>query len=189
MKKIYIFLIGLMMLFSLTSCETYAYATTQDDIYVETEVDIVQSNVSFDVVLRYGRPYYRDGVLLYYIYNNLYYYPYYYGNYWYVRAYRRPFPHVNYRPYFRPHKYDYRFNPNHYRMHGIYGTRLHNNYNACCLWPTSLWLLAWLIIEMVLNLTIPGVKSRGVVRLILELLLKKWFPMPKSGISYPKSHI
>ena len=55
-------------------------------------------------------------------------------------------------------------------------SNLHNNYNAC-------------LIEMVLNLTFPGVKSRGVVQLILELLLKKWFPMPKSGISYPKSHI
>lgn len=130
MKKIYIFLIGLMMLFSLISCETYTYATTQDDIYIENEVDIVQSNVSFDIVLRYGRPYYRDGILLYYIYNNLYYYPYYYGNYWYVRAYRRPFPHVNYRPYFRPHKYDYRFSPDRYRMHGIYGTRPHNNYRG-----------------------------------------------------------
>ena len=130
MKKFYIFLIGLMMLFSLTSCKTYTYATTQDDIYIETEVDIVQSNVSFDVVLRYGRPYYRDGILLYYYYNNLYYYPYYYGDYWYVRAYRHPFPHVNYRPYFRPHKYDYRFSPDRYRMHGIYGIRPHNNYKG-----------------------------------------------------------
>ena len=71
MKKIYIFLIGLMMLFSLSSCETYTYATTQDDIYIDAEVDVVRSNVSFDVIIRYGTPYYVDGVLLYYIYNNL----------------------------------------------------------------------------------------------------------------------
>ena len=115
MKKFYIFLIGLMMMFSLNSCETYTYATTQDDIYVEAEVDVVRSNVSFDVIIQYGTPYYRDGVLLYYLYRDIYYYPFYYNNYWYVRAYRRPFTHFDTRPYFRPHRYDYRFSPGHYR--------------------------------------------------------------------------
>jgi hypothetical protein len=115
MKKLYIFLIVLMMMFSLSSCETYTYATTQDDIYVETEGDVVRSNVSFDVIIQYGTPYYRDGVLLYYLYRDIYYYPFYYNNYWYVRAYRRPFIHFNTRPYFRPHRYDYRFSPGHYR--------------------------------------------------------------------------
>ena len=127
MRKFYILLIGLIMLFSLSSCETYMYATTQDDIYVETEADIVRSNVSFDVVIRYGTPYYHDGILLYYIYNNLFYYPYYYNNYWYVRAYRRPFPHVSYRPYFRPHRYDYRFNPGQYRGFDKRDPRRHNH--------------------------------------------------------------
>ena len=103
------------MMFSLSSCETYTYATTQDDIYVEAEVDVVRSNVSFDVIIQYGTPYYRDGVLLYYLYRDIYYYPFYYNNYWYVRAYRRPFTHFDTRPYFRPHKYDYRFSPGHYR--------------------------------------------------------------------------
>lgn len=115
MKKFYIFLIGLMMMFSLNSCETYTYATTQDDIYVEAEVDVVRSNVSFDVIIQYGTPFYRDGVLLYYLYRDIYYYPFYYNNYWYVRAYRRPFTHFDTRPYFRPHRYDYRFSPGHYR--------------------------------------------------------------------------
>lgn len=103
------------MMFSLSSCETYTYATTQDDIYVEAEVDVVRSNVSFDVIIQYGTPYYRDGVLLYYFYRDIYYYPFYYNNYWYVRAYRRPFTHFDTRPYFRPHRYDYRFSPGHYR--------------------------------------------------------------------------
>lgn len=115
MKKLYIFLIGLMMMFSLSSCETYTYTTTQDDIYVEAEADVVRSNVSFDVIIQYGTPFYRDGVLLYYLYRDIYYYPFYYNNYWYVRAYRRPFTHFDTRPYFRPHKYDYRFSPGHYR--------------------------------------------------------------------------
>jgi len=104
-----------MMIFSLSSCETYTYATTQDDIYTETEIDIVRSNVSFDVIMQYGTPYYRDGLLLYYIYRDIYYYPFYYNNYWYVRAYRRPFIHFDRPPYFRPHRYDYRFRPGHYR--------------------------------------------------------------------------
>lgn len=115
MKKIYILFISLLMMFSLSSCETYTYATTQDDIYVETEVDVVRSNVSFDVIIQYGTPFYRDDVLLYYLYRDIYYYPFYYNNYWYVRAYRRPFIHFDTRPYFRPHRYDYRFSPGHYR--------------------------------------------------------------------------
>ena len=105
----------LMMLFSLNSCVVSSYATTQDDIYTETEADVVRSNVSFDVIIQYGTPYYRDGMLLYYLYRDIYYYPFYYSNYWYVRAYRRPFTHFDHRPYFRPHRYDYRFSPGSYR--------------------------------------------------------------------------
>lgn len=103
------------MLFSLNSCVVSSYATTQDDIYTETEADVVRSNVSFDVIIQYGTPYYRDGMLLYYLYRDIYYYPFYYSNYWYVRAYRRPFTHFDHRPYFRPHRYDYRFSPGSYR--------------------------------------------------------------------------
>lgn len=113
--KLLAFLVCLMMLFSLNSCVVSSYATTQDDIYTETEVDVVRSNVSFDVIIQYGTPYYRDGVLLYYLYRDIYYYPFYYNNYWYVRAYRRPFTHFDHRPYFRPHRYDYRFSPGSYR--------------------------------------------------------------------------
>lgn len=113
--KLLAFLVCLMMLFSLNSCVVSSYATTQDDIYTETEVDVVRSNVSFDIIIQYGTPYYRDGVLLYYLYRDIYYYPFYYNNYWYVRAYRRPFTHFDHRPYFRPHRYDYRFSPGSYR--------------------------------------------------------------------------
>ena len=130
MKKIFIFLISLMMMVSLNSCETYTYATTQDDIHVEADVDVVRSNVSFDVVIRYGTPYYMDGALLYYLYKDLYYYPFYYNNYWYVRAYRRPFTHFDRRPYFRPHRYDYRFSPGQYRgfnKGGVIHRRHHPN--------------------------------------------------------------
>ena len=114
-RKIFTFLVALFMLFTITSCEVYTHATTQDDIHVEAEADVVRSNISFDVILRYGTPYYRDGALLYYVYRDIYYYPFFYDNYWYVRAYRRPFIYFDHRPYFRPHKYDYRFSPGHYR--------------------------------------------------------------------------
>ena len=115
MKKFYIFILGLLMIFSLNSCETYTYATTQDDIHVETDVDIVQSNIGFDIIVKYGTPYYYNGSILYYLYEGLYYYPYWYENYWYVRAYRHPFKYYSYKPYFRPHRYDYRFKPGIYK--------------------------------------------------------------------------
>ena len=114
-RKLLTFLVALFMMFTITSCDVYTYATTQDDIYVETDADVVRSNVSFNVIIQYGIPYYRNGALLYYLYNDIYYYPFYYNNYWYVRAYRKPFTHFDHHPYFRPHKYDYRFSPGHYR--------------------------------------------------------------------------
>lgn len=131
MKKIFVILVALFIMFLLSSCETYTYATTQDDIYVETTNDIVQSTVDFNIVVTHGIPYYYNGSLLYYLYNGLYYYPFYYDNYWYVRVYRRPFNHLRWRPYFRPHRYDHRFDrgyrphhnwyrphPNHHKPHG-----------------------------------------------------------------------
>ena len=111
MKKLLMLIIGILMMVSLNSCGVYSYATTQDDIYVEAEADVVYTNVDFGVVIRYGTPYYYNGDLLYYIYNGLYYYPFYYDNYWYVRVYRRPFSHLYHRPYFRPRHYDMRFEP------------------------------------------------------------------------------
>ena len=111
MKKILMFFIGMMLMFSFQSCVVGTYATTQDDIYVEAEADVVYTNIDFGVVIRYGTPYYYNGDLLYYIYNGLYYYPFYYDNYWYVRVYRRPFNHLYHRPYFRPNRHDHRFAP------------------------------------------------------------------------------
>lgn len=115
-KLIFNLIFGLMIIFSFSSCGTAMYTTTQEDIYVEAQTDVVrQSNIDFNIVIRYGTPYYYNRTLLYYLYNNLYYYPFYYNNYWYVRVYRKPFNHVHYRPYFRPNKYDYRFKPGYYR--------------------------------------------------------------------------
>ena len=110
MKKMYRILITLLLFISLNSCTIGTYPTTQDDIYVTTELDVINSNVDYNLVIRFGEPYYYNGNILYYLYNGLYYYPYYYDNYWYMRVYRNPFPYINHRPYFRPHRYDYRFN-------------------------------------------------------------------------------
>ena len=47
----------LIMLFSLNSCNVYTYPTAQEDIYVETQANVVRSNVDFNVVMHYGTPY------------------------------------------------------------------------------------------------------------------------------------
>ena len=86
MKKIIIIILGLVMCISLTSCVTTAYAQTDDDVDV-------------NVVVTYGTPCYDiNGLLLYYFYRDLYYYPYYYSNRWYFRHYARPLPRGSYRP-------------------------------------------------------------------------------------------
>lgn len=45
---------------------------------------------------------------------------------WYIRAYSRPFNHLRYRPYFRPHRYDYRFAPGSYRGFNRPNNKFHN---------------------------------------------------------------
>lgn len=87
MKKFISLILALMMCISLTSCVTTAYAQTDDEV----------SDVN--VVITYGTPYYNsNGLLLYYIYRDLYYYPYYHNNRWYFRHYARPLPPRHYRP-------------------------------------------------------------------------------------------
>ena len=87
MKKIIGFILGLVMCISMTSCVTTAYAQTEDEI------------ADVNVVVTYGTPYYNsDGLLLYYVFRDLFYYPYYYNNRWYFRHYSRPLPPTHYRP-------------------------------------------------------------------------------------------
>ena len=126
-RKLLTVLTTLIMLFSLNSCNVYTYPTAQEDIYVETQANVVRSNVDFNVVMHYGTPYYYNGSILYYTYKDLYYYPFYYNNYWYVRAYRMPFNHLRYRPYFRPHRYDYRFVPGFHKGFDRHNANRHNN--------------------------------------------------------------
>ena len=105
MKKIISFILGLMMCISLSSCVTTAYAQTDDEL------------VDVNVVVTYGTPYYdANGLLLYYFYRDLYYYPYYYGNRWYFRHYIRPLPPRAYRAVPRDF-YNHRPHVSHNRPH------------------------------------------------------------------------
>lgn len=83
---------------SLVSCVTTVSA--QDDMYGSTEAVVVNDNAQIEVVITYGTPYIIDGLVQYYIYNNLYYYPYYYRNHFYWRMYRSPL--LTYPRYWRP---------------------------------------------------------------------------------------
>ena len=82
MKKLIFAL--LLALVTFTSCISYAYA--QDEVYVDND------EAQITVVVRYGTPYYLDGMLLYYLYDGWYYYPYYHNNFWYYYRYQRPLP-------------------------------------------------------------------------------------------------
>ena len=113
-KKIFLTLIILLTLtFCISSCETTTYVTS-DDTYIDDSQYEVRSNVGFDVIIRYGTPYYYRGNILYYSYNGLYYYPYWYNDYWYIKVYSKPINHFR----FRPNPYDYRFRPGIYRGYG-----------------------------------------------------------------------
>ena len=109
MKKITEFLIGVVLCFTLSSCITTAQAQI-DDVY--------DDNVDINLVITYGTPYYNvEGLLLYYIYDNLYYYPYYYHNRYYLHRYSRPIP-PHWRNRYRPVSRDFYKHNRHDRHFG-----------------------------------------------------------------------
>lgn len=83
MKTLKLFILAIItsICFSLTSCSTYTYA--QPVSTVEIELD----EVTYTTVITYGVPYYIDGIVSYYKYRGLFYYPYYWHNHWYVHPY------------------------------------------------------------------------------------------------------
>ena len=89
------FAIGCMLL---VSCVTTVSA--QDDMYGPTEAVVGNDNAQIEVVITCGTPYIIDGLVQYYIYNDLYYYPYYYRNHFYWRMYRSPL--LTYPRYWKP---------------------------------------------------------------------------------------
>lgn len=93
MKKIIGILTALIMTFALSSCVTTAQA----------QVDDMYDGVDISLVITYGTPYYNtEGLLLYYIYRDMFYYPYYYHNRYYLHRYSRPLPPQVYRERYRP---------------------------------------------------------------------------------------
>lgn len=71
---------------TMSSCVTSAQA----------QIDTINDDVDVSMVITYGTPYYTvDGLLLYYIYKNMYYYPYYHRNRFYMHRYYRPLPRYN----------------------------------------------------------------------------------------------
>lgn len=107
-----------------TSCVTTMSA--QDDIYDnEPTITEVQNKVSMEVVITYGTPYIIDGLVQYYIYNNMYYYPYYYRNYLYYRAYARPL--LTYPRHWRPLPRNYWFRNGRFHKPNRFDNRRHGN--------------------------------------------------------------
>ena len=124
MRKLFLAIISLFMMLSLTSCVTTVSA--QDDMYV------TERNVDFEIIIRDGTPYIIDGLVYYYFYNGLYYYPYYYNNYFYYRVYTRPL--IHYPRHWRPVPRGYWFRgdrfhkPNRYDRHHFDNVRGHHNH-------------------------------------------------------------
>lgn len=112
------FLLLLSILFSticLSSCSVSSYAYSTDDYYVEDR------DISYNIVVTYGTPFYFNNVLSYYFYDGIYYYPYRYNSVEYLKPFRtvRPRGFV-----FVPGRYhvpDYRF-----RHHSYNRPHFHN---------------------------------------------------------------
>ena len=92
MKKIMSILLTLALCFSLSSCITTAQA----------QIDDMYDSYDISMIVTYGIPQYNtEGLVLYYLYKDLFYYPFFRNNRYYFRAYRRPLPPshiVGYRP-------------------------------------------------------------------------------------------
>ena len=117
MKKIMMLFVALVLTsLTLTSCCTTSAAAvtsveTVDDIYAGTTID-------YTFIIANARPFYVDGVLSYYFYNGIYYYPYIYNGvrclhpYRYVQ--RRGYVHVPPRGYRPPRRWIHRDDRHHF---------------------------------------------------------------------------
>ena len=119
MKTLKLFILAIItsICFSFTSCSTYTYAQP-------AAVEIEPAEVTYTTVITYGVPYYIDGIISYYKYRGLFYYPYYWHNHWYVHPYTciqpRGFvhhPHHGFVPdnrWRQPSHFKHNHNPRHY---------------------------------------------------------------------------
>jgi hypothetical protein len=118
MKKIIVFLMGLAMIFSLTSCVTAVHA--QDDTYFDGEVDAT-------IVISYGTPIIVDDMIAYYTYRGWYYYPYWVNNTYYFHRYRRPLPPNHFHDWYRPIPRSYHFPRPDARHHHMRSSTYHSH--------------------------------------------------------------
>lgn len=117
-KLINLLLIVTLSFFALTSCVTTVEA--QDGVYTTTVIDT--DNIEMAIV--YGTPYIVNGVVLYYLYNNLYYYPFYTGGHYYYNVYTRPL--ARYPRYWNPVPRTHWFRDG--RYHNPHGFIWHNKF-------------------------------------------------------------
>lgn len=116
MRKFLLLLSVLLSTICLSSCSVSTYAAySTDDCYVEDR------DISYNIIVRYGTPFYFNNVLSYYFYDGIYYYPYRYNSVEYLKPFRtvRPRGFV-----FVPGRYhvpDYRF-----RHHSYNRPHFHN---------------------------------------------------------------
>lgn len=120
MKTLKLFILAIItsICFSLTSCSTYTYAQPVSAVEIEPD------EITYTTVITYGVPYYIDGIVSYYKYRGLFYYPYYWHNHWYVHPYTciqpRGFvhrPHHGFVPdnrWRQPSHFKHNHNPRHY---------------------------------------------------------------------------
>ena len=117
MKKILMLFVALVLTsLTFTSCCTTSAAAvtsveTVDDIYAGTTID-------YTFIIANARPFYVDGVLSYYFYNGIYYYPYVYNGvrclHPYRYAQRRGYVHVPPRGYRPPRRWMHRDDRHHF---------------------------------------------------------------------------
>lgn len=119
-RKLFTILFMMFSLFALTSCVTTVDA--QDGVYSTTVIDADD----IEMAITYGAPYIVDDVVYYYLYNNLYYYPFYTRGYWYYRVYTRPL--IRYPHYWRPVPRSHWFRDGrYYNPHRFVGHNRHYN--------------------------------------------------------------
>ena len=131
MKKITVILMGLIMVFGLSSCVTAVHA--QDDAYFDGEVDAT-------IVISYGKPCIVNDMIEYYFYRGWYYYPSWANNSYYFHRYRRPLPRGAFYDWYKPipaqrqkyhrpgHGYYHKYTPRHNNI-GTHVRRPHGHTN------------------------------------------------------------
>lgn len=116
MRKFILLLSVLLSTVVLSSCSVSTYAAySTDDYYVEDR------DITYNIIVTYGTPFYFNNILSYYFYDGVYYYPYRYNSVEYLKPFRtvRPCGFV-----FVPGRYhvpDYRF-----RHHSYNRPHFHN---------------------------------------------------------------